>query len=283
MTTIDWATMMANSQKIGEPIPEGDYPAVCEDASFGQSKAGEPQWRITWKIVGGAHNNRRVLDQQTLAQAPDEKGAQRRGFFFRNMKSLGMDDGFFAQMPPGEMVAQRIVGLQAMLTLIINQNGYNNVRGYQLVGGAVAQQPQQMQQAQAQPGFQQPMQPQQGFPQQGGFQPAAAQPQPQPGQYQQQFGQPQPGFPEQQGGFQQPQQAQPMQQPQQGGYGQQFQQPQGPMPPQGFQRPQEPQNVTQTPGYQQAGGPQPQQPQDPNQPQQNGQQQPFTPQPQAPF
>jgi hypothetical protein len=298
MTTIDWAGMMANSQKIGEPIPEGDYPAVCEDASFTQSRAGEPQWKITWKIVGGAHNNRRVLDSQTLATAPDEKGAQRRGFFFRDMKSLGMDDSFFAQMPPGELVAQRIVGLQAMLTVTINANGYNNVRGYQVVGQA-AQQPQQAMQPQGfqpQQAAQQPMQaqPQAGFPQQQQqFQPAAAAPQPQPMQQPQQY-------PQQ--GFQQPQQQQ-FGQPQQQGFPQAQPQP-------GF--PQDPTNVTQTAGYQQLGGPQPQQQgfpqaqapaqqpvqgvqgpmppqgfqqpqepaQDPNQPQQNGQ---FTPQPQAPF
>lgn len=287
MTTINWQEMMANSQKIGEPVPEGDYPAVAEEASYGSSKGNEPQWRVTWKLVGGPHNNRRVLDQFTLSQKPDEKGAQTRGFFFRDMKSLGLDDAFFATMPDENFIAQRLTGLQAMLSLTVNDRGYNNVQRYALIAGAAQAQP--AQQAQPAPGgFQpqaQPM-PQQGFqqPMQQGFQPAAAAPQPQPMQ-QPQYQQPM--QPQQAPGFAQPQ-PQPMQAPQQGGFQQPQQFEQAPQPaqqqmpmqqaPQGFQQPQMGVQGPMPPQQVQLG-PDGQPLQQPTQVDPNG----FTPQPQAPF
>lgn len=288
MTTINWQQMMANSAKIGEPVPEGDYPAVSEEATFGQSRAGDPQWKITWRLIGGPHNGRRVFDNQTLAQGDDEKAAQRRGFFFRDMKNLGFDDNFFAQMPEGEALAQALLGINAVLTVTINSNNYNNVNGYQRIADPSA--------AMQQPGFNQPQPAQQMQPQ--GFQ----QPQPAPQQAWQQpaaagFGQPQ------QGGFQQaPQQQQQFGQPMQpqGGYdpSQQYGQPQGLQQPAqaapgGFQQPQGQQGLMQPqmpPQQPQAGGlqqPAPQigpdgqplqqpQPADPNAQQ-------YTPQPRPPF
>jgi hypothetical protein len=298
MTTIDWAQMMANSAKIGEPIPEGDYAAVAEEVTFGDSRQGDPQWKITWRLIGGPHNSRRVFDNQTLASGGDEKSAQRRGFFFRDMKSLGLGEQFFAQMPPGEAVAQAIQGINAMITIVINGQ-YNNVQRYALMSAGQAgamQQPHQQPALPQQGGFQQPQgfvqQPQTGFqPQmqpaaaQGGFQqpqqpmqPQFQQPAPQqgdPNQFAQPMGQPQ-------GGFQQPAQ-QPQMAPQPG-----MQQ----MPPQGFAQPQAaPQQGLMQPQMGQQVDPQqgmvqqPQQPApDPNQPQ-NGQQAPqqYTPQPQPPF
>lgn len=295
MTTIAWGQHISNTQKLGEPVPAGQYPAICEEALFTSSSKGDPQWKMRWRLIGGPHNNRTILDNQTLATGTDEKAPIRRGFFFQAMEQLGMPSEFFIQAnPPGELVAQRLQGINALLDLTINDRNFNNVQRYTLTGGAqpMEQQaqpqgfnPAAQQMPQAQPGGFQPPQPQ-GFdqqmpqpqvqPQPQGYQPAAAQPYPQ----QMPQAQPQPGQgyvdPSQQqmqpqGGFQQAQpqvqaQGQPMA-PMQAGM---------PMAPQGGYVPEQAGQVQ----------PQPQVGPDGQPLAQNGQQGPqvnFTPQPRPPF
>lgn len=253
MTSIDWQAMMANSTKVGEPIPDGTYQVVSESATFGSSRNGDPQWKVVWRIIGGPQNGRKVFDQFTLSQGSDDKAALTRGFFFRDLKSLGIDEAFFAQMPANEVIAQRLGNLNAVISVVKNGQ-YSNVDGYTLSGPAGGAVPEMA----AQPGFQPPAQPQfqQPQPQQPAFQPqpqyqqpAAPQPYPQQPQPQPQFGQ-QPMAP----AFQPP--VQPQAAP-----GQQFQPQAAPAQPPAPQAPYDP------------NGQQP--PADPNQQ--------FTPQPRPPF
>jgi hypothetical protein len=190
MTSVPFSQLMQDSTTVGEPVPAGKYPAIVEKCAFGVAKNGQdPQWKFTWRLQGGAQNNRPVMDQQTLPlNGPDmDKVRLRRGFFFRDMGQLGFDRNFFMTDPDGNVIAQMLVGRSAMIEVTVDGK-YNNVNGYEPLAGQQAP-AQPMQQAQPQPGGFAP-QPAQQFAQQQApaqfQQPAAAQPQqgfqPQPAQ-----------------------------------------------------------------------------------------------------
>ena len=48
----------AGAQTSFEPIPEGEYEAAVKEAKAQQSKKGDPQLVVTFKVEGGPHNGR---------------------------------------------------------------------------------------------------------------------------------------------------------------------------------------------------------------------------------
>ena len=49
-----------------EPIPDGDYKAVVEQVHERQSKSGDEQWGVEWRIIEGVHVGRKVFDNLTF-------------------------------------------------------------------------------------------------------------------------------------------------------------------------------------------------------------------------
>ena len=135
---INFQQLMAEAGEGFQPIPAGPYSVECEKAEATRSKSAQaPQVRVTLRILGGAHNGRKLFDQFTIMAGNPVV----LGFFFDNMAAFGLDRSFFAQLTmadPMPYVAQMLLGRQANVTVVVEPYqgvDRNKVKTYRPIQG----------------------------------------------------------------------------------------------------------------------------------------------------
>lgn len=147
MTTTSWDELIKNSAGSFDPLPNGDYDVVCVDAQPAQSTTGKAMIKAKFKVQGGPHDGRHLWNQFTIS--PENPNAL--SFFFQHMKVLGMDNSFFAQLPPVnadlgandpslQYIASNMLNRAARVT--VNQRAYagqmrNNITALKSVLGPI--------------------------------------------------------------------------------------------------------------------------------------------------
>lgn len=162
MATASWQQLMQNAEEGGvsfEPLPVGEYLVEVNSAEYKPAASGKDMWVLKFKVLSGPYANRTVFHNLVLTQ--DNPNAL--SYFFRHMKALGLDKGFFAAEPQPSQVAMAMEGRTCRIK--VKQREYpkgsgemrNDVDGIFAADGA--QVPQQAQ-APQQPGVPQMPQPQ---------------------------------------------------------------------------------------------------------------------------
>lgn len=107
MPTKSWQQLLDDAGDTGfEPLPEGDYDLVVEKAEAKRAGTGKDMFVCTFKIEGGAYNNRRVW--HNFVVSPENPNAM--AFFFRNMNVLGLTGEYFRQGPTDAHIAEALIG-----------------------------------------------------------------------------------------------------------------------------------------------------------------------------
>lgn len=66
MATINWDEMENAHQEASRPAPAGRYILELKSLSEGESKAGDPQVKITWSVAEGAYKGKTAVDYLTF-------------------------------------------------------------------------------------------------------------------------------------------------------------------------------------------------------------------------
>lgn len=106
MTEFNWTQLMAEADVGIVPVPAGEYELQVATAKVGSSNGGKTTIVCRVNVISGPHIGRTAFKVWTLSP----ESPQAMGFFFRNMKALGLDAPFFAQNPSAEQVAENLVG-----------------------------------------------------------------------------------------------------------------------------------------------------------------------------
>lgn len=118
MTVIDFNAAMAAAKRGGtfEPLPDGEYELVCLEATAVTSSNNNPMIKTKWQVESGPHAGSKVWDQFVFAADNDNSLS----FFFQHMRHFGLDETFFASLPPGsglEPVATALPGRRCRMKL----------------------------------------------------------------------------------------------------------------------------------------------------------------------
>lgn len=128
MSAIDWKTL----RKDATTVLEGDFLAVIERASAGQSQNGNPMVKALVKITAGPYAGRTIPANFTLTD-------KSMGLFFQNMTQLGLDEAFFDSISGQGMepVAAALTGLSVEIKVDKRQwNGQDreNISAWKRIG-----------------------------------------------------------------------------------------------------------------------------------------------------
>jgi len=130
MTSVSWSDLIKNSAGSFDPLPSGDYDVVCVSAEAAQSSTGKAMIKAKFRVQGGPHDGRHIWNQFVIS--PENPNAL--SFFFQHMKVFGMDENFFAQLPPvnahlgaNDPSLQRIAAtmLNRPARVTVNQRSWN--------------------------------------------------------------------------------------------------------------------------------------------------------------
>ena len=102
-----------------EPLPTGTYDVKVVKAAHKVAQSGKSMFEVQFQVVSGPHANRMVWNRFVVV--PDSPRAL--GYFFANMKSLGLDTAFFAASPSDDTVASALEGANARIE--VGQTEYN--------------------------------------------------------------------------------------------------------------------------------------------------------------
>lgn len=117
MTTISFKDLLQEAKSVShEALPLGDYDVEIETADAVTSSTGKPMIKVKARVINGPHERRPVLTQFVLSM----ENSTAVSIFFRNMRSFGLDEAFFASLGMvGDLtpVASALVGRRARWTL----------------------------------------------------------------------------------------------------------------------------------------------------------------------
>lgn len=118
MTVIDFNQAMARAKQAGsfDPLPDGEYELVCLEATPTMSSNNNPMIKTKWQVETGPHAGSKVWDQYVFSADNDNALS----FFFTHMRHFGLDEAFFASIPPGsglEPVAAALPGRRCRMQL----------------------------------------------------------------------------------------------------------------------------------------------------------------------
>jgi len=136
----NWADLAAAAAEagFGGPIPNGTYRLRVAKAEVTKTKDNTKQKIATqFKVVEGPHANATLFNDFVLS--PENPKAL--GYFFRDMKTLGFGDDYFASNPPlarlaSEMLNREVMGVVG--TRIWNEQEKNELTRIRPVSGAAS-------------------------------------------------------------------------------------------------------------------------------------------------
>lgn len=107
MASANFAELLKAAEDAGfSNCPPGTYDAVVSEGEAKQTSAGKDMIVVKFQILGGPHGGRKVPNNFVIS--PENANAL--GFFFRHMRSLGLDSAYFSQNPSPQQVAAALVG-----------------------------------------------------------------------------------------------------------------------------------------------------------------------------
>jgi len=124
-------------------IPASDYDAVIDNAEVRETSTGKQKLACRFRIIGGAYNNRVLLNDFVLS--PGSPNAM--AIFFRHMAALGLDSAYFSRDPSLNRVADDLKDKEARIKVEtrtwqgVERNGIAQVqpprknRGFEAPGG----------------------------------------------------------------------------------------------------------------------------------------------------
>jgi hypothetical protein len=92
-----------------EPIPSDKYLAEITHAETGTSQKGNVKIAITWTVIGGAFDGRKVYDNMTFT--PDSAWRAK-----QTLQALGWSKDFV-----GDIEAEELIGLQAYIAVGLDE------------------------------------------------------------------------------------------------------------------------------------------------------------------
>ena len=113
MTSIDWGTLMGEAEDGFTLAPPGDYGVIVREAEAMTYRTGNRGIKVKFAIESGPNAGNIIFNNFVLT--PDNPKAL--GFFFRNMRTFGMDADFFAKNPPLEALAEFITGRRVVVNV----------------------------------------------------------------------------------------------------------------------------------------------------------------------
>lgn len=128
----DWSTLYNRAKAVSfEPLPPATYHFEVVESSVVTTSNGKPMIRIKLSVVGGPRAGTKVFDQLVLS-IDSEKALS---MFFMQLKAFGLDERFFATIPPGQVgpIAQALFGRHVRAKVIItewNDRERNEVSSY---------------------------------------------------------------------------------------------------------------------------------------------------------
>lgn len=108
---ISWSTIL---DKIGgsqafEPLPANDYDVRIAESSAVRASTGKPMIKIRFEVVAGPYSGKKFFHNFVITTQGDNM-EKAMAVFFRNMRTLGLDEGFFRTNPPIEGIAKALLG-----------------------------------------------------------------------------------------------------------------------------------------------------------------------------
>ena len=116
---MDFITLIESAGAGFEPIPNGSYSALVQQAEVSQTSNGKLMFKLTWQITEGPYANRKVWSNMVVS--PESPPAL--GIMFKHMAALGLDAEFFKAGPSPDQVANAMNGKGA--TLVVDQREWN--------------------------------------------------------------------------------------------------------------------------------------------------------------
>jgi hypothetical protein len=102
-----------------EPLPSGTYDVTVTKANHKVAQSGKSMFEVQFQVNGGPHNSRSVWNRFVVS--PDNPKAL--GYFFSNMRALGLTAEFFGANPSDDQVAAALDGRSCRVEL--TQTEYN--------------------------------------------------------------------------------------------------------------------------------------------------------------
>jgi hypothetical protein len=107
VTTFNFSDLTKAADDAGfTVIPKSDYDLEVVTAEAKQTGTGKHKISVRFKVISGPYAGKSVFNDFVIS--PDNGTAL--GFFFRHMKVLGLDRGYFDTNPPLTAVASSIIG-----------------------------------------------------------------------------------------------------------------------------------------------------------------------------
>ena len=114
-----WTDLLKEAEAGGtfDPLPSGTYDVEVVKASHKVAQSGKSMFEVQFKVLTGPHANRVVWNRYVVS--PENPKAL--GFFFSNMKALGLGTEFFSASPSDDQVANGLVGKSCRVELGLSE------------------------------------------------------------------------------------------------------------------------------------------------------------------
>lgn len=98
--------LKAASDSGATPCPPGTYDVRVASVETKQTAKGKDMFVIKYEIIGGPHGGRKVFNRMVISP----ESAPALGFFFREMRAMGLGQDYFANNPTVSQVAADLNG-----------------------------------------------------------------------------------------------------------------------------------------------------------------------------
>lgn len=112
----NWSDLYNTAKAVTwDALPNGDYEVKVVETDAVRTQNGKPMLKAKLEVVNGQFAKRKILTQFVLS-VENETALS---IFFRQMKAFGLDEHFFATVPPGQLgpVAQALMNRTALVTV----------------------------------------------------------------------------------------------------------------------------------------------------------------------
>lgn len=110
---LDWNEMMKGAEAELTLAPPGDHDMIVHSAEAKVYSTGNQGIAAVFMFENGPHAGQKVFNNFVVV-ADNPKAL---GFFFRNMKTLGLDSAYFAKNPGLDEIAEAIIGRRVIVKL----------------------------------------------------------------------------------------------------------------------------------------------------------------------
>jgi hypothetical protein len=112
MAGIAWGKILADaaSGPNYDPLPIGKYDMQVTKVEVKTTKNGEVMFSYQAAVQTGPHTKRVLFGNLVVPGATAANGAQRAGFFIRDLKNLGLSQEFVDSQPQPDAIAAALVG-----------------------------------------------------------------------------------------------------------------------------------------------------------------------------